>query len=191
MIKGGYVLLPRILLESDIYKTTPCVREVWLYLIINAAYKPTKNLKRGQIRTNFSKISEDLSWKVGYRKMKYSNKQCERAANVLVKVGAIVATKVVHGMLITICNYDTYQEPDNYESRNESRNEGDCGQPQGVVMKTRRKEGNYNTLVRISEKKLKNGKTEINGGSGEWGSFYAGRYGASLPEVVGNKKNDC
>jgi hypothetical protein len=33
----------------------------------------------------------------------------------------IVTTKVTHGMLVTICNYDLYQDPKTYEGNNEGR----------------------------------------------------------------------
>ena len=181
MIEGGYVLLPRKLLESDVYKTSPCIRELWLFLIINTSYKRTKNLKRGQIRTNFNKIKEQLSWKIGYRKESYSNRQLEGAAKVLVKEGMIVATKVVHGMLITICNYDIYQDPKNYESSNESSNEK-LHEGRAVGGNENKKEEVNSNTVRLKEKKSKkNDETKINGNPNSGSADYFGRYGDKRP----------
>ncbi len=53
---------------------------------------------------------------VGWRKIRYSKWDCERALKVLKKATMITTRKTTKGMVVTVCNYDFYQNPKNYES---------------------------------------------------------------------------
>lgn len=109
-IPGGFILKARCIQQSEISHATPCTREVWDWLLMNAAHTDTKNIKRGQLFIRYKEIIDGLSWKVGFRKMSYTNKQLETAMKTLRTMGMIVTTKVVMGVFITICNYDKYQD---------------------------------------------------------------------------------
>jgi len=52
--------------------------------------------------------------------MKYSKNHCETAMRWLVKHTMVHTVKLTHGILITILNYDKYQEPKNYKIYNET-----------------------------------------------------------------------
>jgi hypothetical protein len=119
MIKGGYILQPRIIKNSEIYHMSPCSREVWALLLRNAKYEDDGSLKRGQCFISIDDIRDELCWYVGYRKETYSRRSIEGTLKVLREKEMIVTTKVTHGMLITICKYDYYQDPENYERNNE------------------------------------------------------------------------
>lgn len=126
MIKGGYILQPRIIKDSNISKASPCVREIWHYLLLEANSSDNKygghTIKRGQLFRNYKTIREDLSWYVGYRKMTYNENQTKKAMKALREAGRITTSKELGGVLITICNYSIYQNPKNYERTKERTN---------------------------------------------------------------------
>ncbi len=119
MIKGGYILQPRIIKSSEVYHMSPCTREVGSLLLREVRYEDNGNLKRGQAFITIDQIRESLLWYVGYRKEMYSRKSVEGSLKVLREKEMIVTTKVTHGMIITVCKYDYYQDPKNYEGNNE------------------------------------------------------------------------
>ncbi len=116
-IKGGYILQPRAIDDAWIAKSPPHIREIWLYLLrkANHADCPKYKLKRGQLRTSYREIIDDLSWTVGYRKESYKRTNCETAMRALTREGMITTAKSIRGMVVTICKYDFYQNPKNYE----------------------------------------------------------------------------
>lgn len=127
VIRGGYILQPRSIDESEVSKFPPHVREIWSYLLRKANHADIissgKTIKRGQLFTSYSEILEALSWKVGYRKESYKKHHCETAMKLLVKATMITTTKTTRGIIITICKYDYYQNPKNYETDSENCNE--------------------------------------------------------------------
>ena len=120
-IDGGYYLKARIIQESEIAHAPPHVREIWDWLLKEANHKPRKRygrmIKRGQTMRSYKDIQEGLHWMVGYRREQYSSSQCETAMKWLTKRNMITTARTIRGMFITINNYDTYQNPKNYESR--------------------------------------------------------------------------
>ena len=121
-IPGGYVLQPRKLDESNISGAPPHVREIWSYMARRANYYDNQkdNLKRGQLFTSYAQIISDLSWYVGYRKESYKKHHCETAMKLLTKEHMITTTKTTRGLIVTICNYDYYQDKKNYETDTEA-----------------------------------------------------------------------
>ena len=123
-IEKGYVLIARQLYESKIMKMPPHFREIWLWLIQRANHIRKKVggrwIERGSALTSYAEIIEGLSWYVGYRKMTYKKHHCEKAMKGLTKAGMVATTKATRGFLVTICNYDIYQNPNNYVSDNVS-----------------------------------------------------------------------
>lgn len=118
-IPGGYVLLPRIMREWEIMKMAPINRELWFYLLINVLFADYKNLKRGQGFFRFQDIQEHLSWYVGFRRMQYSKPQITKSLRRLKNARMIETMKATQGIIITVCNYDYYQDALNYEGNNE------------------------------------------------------------------------
>jgi len=118
MIKGGYYIKARCIQDSDIASAPPHVREIWDWLLKEANHKDNGKINRGQTMRTYSDIQNGLKWFVGYRKMTYKKHHCEIAMRWLAKHGMITTTKTTRGILITVCNYDTYQNPKNYESNN-------------------------------------------------------------------------
>jgi len=122
-IPGGYYLSARQKFNSPIFRQPPYMREIWDYLCGQANHKTIvrhgNKIERGQVFTSFKEICDDLAWFVGYRKEKYKKWQCEKTMKWLTRVNMIATTRATRGILITIINYDFYQNPKNYESNDE------------------------------------------------------------------------
>lgn len=119
MIKGGYILQPRIIQESDISVAPPYVREIWMYLLREANSRDNKysghEIKRGQLFRSYEDIREGTKWFIGWRKMTYNENQTKKAMKFLRDTGRIDTTKELGGVMITVCKYDYYQDPKNYD----------------------------------------------------------------------------
>lgn len=147
MIKGGYILQPRIIDESDLIHESPVVRETWLYLLRNVAHKDTDKFKRGSGFFQLDDIANGLHWFVGYRKMKYSKPQLTKSLRRLCESNMIETTKATRGLFVTICKYDYYQNPKNYE-----------GNDEGNTKETRRNFGGH--TIHKNDKELKKEEKE-------------------------------
>jgi hypothetical protein len=133
-IPGGYILISRKVIESEIWDKPPLYIKVWIYLLAKAQHSNFKKLKRGQLFTSIPEIIEACSWKVGYRREKPTKDQIYQVIDWLRK-GAeshyesetqatmITTTKATQGLLINIDNYCFYQTSKNYESNVEGNDE--------------------------------------------------------------------
>ncbi len=126
-IKGGYYLKARIIQEKKISKAPPHTREVWDYILREANHKDNKygqyTIKRGQLFRTYQEIRESLAWFAGWRKMMYSENQMKASMKFLRDNQCIATTKQPGGTIITILNYDHYQNPKNYEATKEATKE--------------------------------------------------------------------
>ncbi|RJO62612.1 MAG: hypothetical protein C4542_02910 [Dehalococcoidia bacterium] len=124
-IVGGYYIKARRIQESEIAHQPPHYREVWDWLIANANHAPRniygKTIQRGQLHCTIDDIREGLHWHVGYRKQTYKKHDCENAMKWLTKAEMITTTRTGRGAIITVLNYDTYQNPKNYDNRIDNR----------------------------------------------------------------------
>lgn len=154
-IKGGYILQPRAIDESDVSKFSPHIREIWLYLLRKAEYKDTvisgTKVKRGQVLTSYSDISEDLAWYVGFRKGVYNLDEIGSAMKTLRRTAMITTARTARKVLITICKYEYYQDPDNYDNRDDNRsdNRNDNRSDNRTITKELKKERIEDTNVSI------------------------------------------
>lgn len=132
-IKGGYILQPRIIQESDISIASPCIREIWAYLLREANSKENKYnghvIKRGQLFRSYEDIREGTKWFVGWRKETYSENATKSAMKFLRDTQRTTTVKQLGGVMITICKYDYYQNPKNYEATTEATTEETIEQP--------------------------------------------------------------
>jgi len=115
-INGGYYKMARKEKDSEVASAPPHVREIWHYLIREATHKENGRFKSGQCMKSLGEIAEDLKWFVGWRTERYTKNQCEFALRWLMKQSMITKKKTTRGLIITICNYDRYQDAKNYES---------------------------------------------------------------------------
>lgn len=133
MIKGGYILQPRIIQESDISVAAPYVREIWNFLLREANSQDVnyngKTIKRGQLFRTYDDIREGTKWFIGWRKMKYNENQTKKAMKFLRDTQRITTQKELGGVVITVCKYDYYQNPKNYERTSERTKERTIDEP--------------------------------------------------------------
>ncbi len=155
-IKGGYIMIARKIDQSHISEAPPYAREIWFYLLRAANHQDSEECERGQTIRRYIDIIEALKWYVGYRKCTYSVAQCENAMKLLVKANMIAKTRTTRGLLITICNYSTYQNAANYESQFHEATARATMEPQGCQtinkkVKKEKKEKNDNKYMGFDE----------------------------------------
>lgn len=159
---NGYILESKSIIESDIWNKPPLYFKVWHYLLLKAQFKQNGNLDRGQLFTSISEIAGACSYYVGYRKITPSKKEIwsileflrnpyerndERDAN-----GTMIETaKVTHGIIVTICNYNKYQDPTSYEGNTEGDNEKSTKE-----LRNGRQGNNIKNEIRIKNEKNEN-----------------------------------
>lgn len=136
LINGGYILLSRKIIESEIFKKPPLYLKVWVYLLSCAQHKKYKSLEKGQLYTSIPEIQEACSYMVGYRKetptkdqiykiLEWLRKRCDCYDESDDSATMITTTKATHGLLVNIDKYSFYQNPKNYESNDENDNDND------------------------------------------------------------------
>ncbi len=144
MIKGGYYIKARCIQESEIAHCPPHFREIWDWLLMKANHVPRKTngrtIERGQLFTSYKEISDGLSWKVGYRTERYKKWEIAKATKWLTKATMIATLKATRGIVITVLNYDEYQDPMNYESNKKATRKQQGGSTRNKNIKNIKKE---------------------------------------------------
>ena len=145
-IQGGYVLLSRKLLKSGIMEKPPLYLKLWIWMLMQASFKDHGDLKRGQFFTSLERMREAMAYKVGCCTRRPTKKEIRGVIDFLSTGTAIVTTKVTHGMIITILNYDHYQQTQNYEGQS-------VGQSKGTILRKKgRKKGKTPDLFSLKER---------------------------------------
>jgi hypothetical protein len=122
-ISGGYVILARKTFDSDIMNQPPLYFKLWAWMLDRANWKDREKLKRGQFVATGPEMQEAMSWMKGCCKKKPSKDEIRSAYEAFTKAAMITTAKTTRGMIVTICNYDLYQNPANYEARSEAHGE--------------------------------------------------------------------
>lgn len=132
-IPNGYYIKARCIKNSWVSEAPPIVREVWDYLLREAAHKDRKTpygiVKRGQLFRSYKQIRDDLKWRVGFRYERYHESAMKRTMKALRTEGMIELTSEPRGNLITVLNYAEYQDPKNYERTDERTDERTSSEP--------------------------------------------------------------
>jgi hypothetical protein len=124
-IPGGYIIIARKFFDSDVMGWPPLYLKLWIWMLGKAnRNRKSKNLKIGQFFTTIAEMQEAMSWKVGYRKRKATIAEIRKSYEAFTKSTMISTTKSTRGMLITVLNYEYYQNPKHYEEHNEEHDEG-------------------------------------------------------------------
>jgi hypothetical protein len=119
MIEGGYIIIAREQLDSGLMNRSPCTVKLWLWLLHKAFWKDGKEIKRGQVLTTIEEMREVCGYWVGARYEKPTKSQIRKCYEALTKNTLISTAKTTRGMLVTIRDYDTYQNPASYEKHSE------------------------------------------------------------------------
>ena len=138
LITGGYILLSRKIIESEIFKKPPLYLKVWIYLLSAAQHSQYKNLNRGQLFTSIPEIQEACSHYIGFRKQIPSKDKifnilqwlrrvcehgCEHDDEHDTNTTMITTTRATQGILVNVERYSFYQDPQNYKYNDECDNE--------------------------------------------------------------------
>jgi hypothetical protein len=91
-------------------------RALWLWLYCKANHKdyPEGNLKRGELLTTIDEMRQAMRYRSGYSFRKPGRMVIWRTLGRYRERDMIVTRKTTLGLIITICDYEFYQEPDNY-----------------------------------------------------------------------------
>ena len=117
-VSGGYVLIARRIAERFFDRPSWHLK-VWMFLLTKAWHKPTQMgdivVDRGQCLVSLTLISVRCGHKVGRRPVRPSLSQVSRLLKDFKKSEMIATKNTNSGILVTICNYETYQNPSNYQ----------------------------------------------------------------------------
>ena len=129
LIVGGYILLSRKIIESEIFKKPPLYLKVWIYLLSAAQHSQYKNLNRGQLFTSIPEIQEACSHYIGFRKQipskdkifnilqwlrRVCEHSCEHDDEHDTNTTMITTVRATQGILVNVERYSFYQDPQNY-----------------------------------------------------------------------------
>jgi len=123
-IPGGYILYARKTLESSIMDKPPLTMKLFTWMLLKANRKSGyRGLDVGQFFTTISDMQEAMSWYIGYRKKTPTKDEIRSCYEALKQATMISTAKTTRGMIVTILNYKTYQDPKNYEGHTEHHND--------------------------------------------------------------------
>jgi len=121
LIPGGCIYLARKMLDSDLMDQSPLVAKLWLWLLLKANWKDRDKLKRGQLVTTITEMQEAMSHHSGWRKITPTMDQIRSAYGTLRLTARIATQRTTRGMIVTILNYEYFQDISSYASRTVSR----------------------------------------------------------------------
>jgi len=125
-IPGGFCLLPRHQAELVRKDKPPYYAALYLHLITAARFIDSDDIRRGQVLTSLGDLQEALTYHAGRRKEAPNVNQIRRALDWLEQCGVIKherhherhqksAMNNTKRTLITLINYDIYQDVKSYE----------------------------------------------------------------------------
>jgi uncharacterized protein YneF (UPF0154 family) len=123
VIEGGFILIARKLFENELMEKPPLYFKLWAWMLFKANFKDHGELKRGQFLTSINEMREAMSYWVGNRKMRPSRDEIRSPYEAFTKATMLTTAKTTRGMIITILNYDKYQNFKSYESHSEPHGE--------------------------------------------------------------------
>lgn len=118
-IAGGYILVARKTLESELMEMPAHYAKAWLWLLLKASYSDGRRLKRGQCHFTLDELAKALTSKRGYRTVQATRRVAWTVCEWFRERRMAVTTKVTRGIVLTICQYGRYQNADNYGGHNE------------------------------------------------------------------------
>lgn len=155
-MNNTYILISRKLIESDIFSKPPLYLKLWMWLLVQANFADNNGLKRGQVRTTYDEMREAMSYYVGFRKVKPSKSEVFRALEYMRNAGRntetpmIETAKTTRHILVTICNYNDYQDPKLYE-RNDEDTVNETSESLRPVTRINKKDKNDKNISNIKD----------------------------------------
>ena len=149
-IPGGHFLISRMIFKSAIWWKHPWFLRLFLWLIGKAVFLDGYTfkghvLKRGELITTYGEIADALAYQFNRAIIKPTVKEIRIMLSWLKSEGMILMkplidgtsankgrpielTRAYIGLLITVINYDTYQDTESYKGRDKGRPSFEQGQ---------------------------------------------------------------
>jgi DnaD/phage-associated family protein len=137
-IPEGYILLARKIRKSPLWKALKAThRIVMIEILLQSQFQDTKvvrngqiiQLNRGQVATSYQQLVDDIGDK------DITVKVVRNAIEKLVKYDFLAKdeakAKAKQGLLLTVVNYDVYQNSDNYKGKDKGKETGITGAKEG------------------------------------------------------------
>jgi len=150
IINGGYILLSRKILKSDIWRKPPEYLKIFLYILLKVNHEGGM-FPRGSNFFNFtdekpSGVTKDQIYKF----LAWARQE---------DVNILATQKATRGVIIKVNNYDLYQTAENYKRQNKKQDNGNTPATQrqdngNTINKKERKE-EINNIINIEEKTKK------------------------------------
>lgn len=117
-IFGGCILLARQILQSELWQRKPSWwLKVWLYILTRVSHQDHGSMKRGQGHFTRLEIFENCHLLIDGVKPE----TVDNVIRWLKKTTQATTRKTTRGMVITVCNYERYQNMGSY--RNDTQND--------------------------------------------------------------------
>lgn len=120
-VPGGYVLLARAIEQSALWRDSPEMLKLFVYLLIHARFKAEPKRfdgfeeKRGELVTSLADIAAGCEhYERGLQR--WSRQKVSRMLAGLQRQGQIELLADTYGTHIKVVNYTTYQDPKAYEA---------------------------------------------------------------------------
>lgn len=156
-VPNGYILIARKIKKSSLWKALSAKQKViMIELLLQAQFEDgevVRNgeiiyLKRGQIATSYSLLQKHLGPEFSIKTIRGAIEKLEKY-DFTAKDRAKARAK--KGLLLTIVNYDVYQDPKKYKGKANGKERGKEGAKQGAIYKECTKELNKNYINAVWE----------------------------------------
>lgn len=146
----GHFLTARKIFTSAIWTKPPMYLKAWTWIYGRAVFQDGHvvkghELERGELLTTYSEMADALAYQRNRAIIKPTVKELRVILEWLASQGMITvkplragtlpnqgrhqdSTRAYLGLLITVTNYDTYQDPESYKGRNKGRHPSEQGQ---------------------------------------------------------------
>jgi len=145
IIDGGFILLSRKILCSEIWRKPPEYLKIFLYILLKVNHKDGL-FPRGSNFFNFSEEKPNgVTINQIYKFLSWAKSE---------KVRILATQKTTRGVVIKVNNYEHYQTADNYERQDERQDNGRiaAGQRQDYKQECKNERNN---IINIEEKTKK------------------------------------
>nr|DAD89806.1 MAG TPA: replisome organizer [Myoviridae sp. ctsip2] len=116
-IGGGYILLARNIIESQIWLKPPEYLKIWIYILFQVNFHNTKNLPRG---TGFFNFRQEKIPGVTLNQV-YEFLRWAKTLHPTDLTTQITTKKTTRGIILKVNNYGKYQDSKNYCHQHEKQ----------------------------------------------------------------------
>lgn len=113
-IPGGAFLVARKVFDSDIWTMKPSTWfKMWIYILGNVNFVDSSTLKRGQGYFNFKREKHDIGQDI-------TDDSTKKFMQFARGCGLITTKRSTRGVVVSVLNYDSYQNLSSYEAPQEA-----------------------------------------------------------------------